>query len=678
MYKNTEDTTFLKPVKDGNKVVIKEKELTSFEPRRVDTIGRLELKRNEEVKKLREKAISGLNHYIRYKVKDKVQVAGLQIPYSDFTDFVEKDGLFAPAFFNDLVEPPTELINNKTIQNGTRIDMTPFLCVGFCELLAAYIEKGKQSPDKISDMYGLLDNIFCTLDDYKRIRKELLNYPKDEDDLKHNQACILFSMTSTYIDYRFEWIREYSSILYVLSMVSPKDFISVLLKLTEELQIMAIPFYVGIDRDKHEKSIYSSVDISPVYRTLTDRALTFKRIGYMANGKKNYITDCRGVCIYSALLFIYTFVSTFGERRNIFKKDLSSYLDGDQNQSKENEIESNETEKDEIESTSRYTKPGIDGFSETLKGCIGNDFIGRYLSTGRFVMRKTTPEFEYYVSGHMRATNTGKTDINGVPKEQHENEILFRKAFCVQNTVNYDKQCKDDTGIHYFTESYLCQALEYFVNDAAIVDKSDYERTVREKDATIRQLTNENTRLLNSNKKKEMNPGISTTDYENAQKQIEDQEKRIKELEYQLALKADQMEILSTELNDTKSRFQNMFTYEGNETDEPEANDISIEEMVSILNEFRFLMIGGRNELLGKLAEFGWTNIQQVSHENTTAVTSKADFFCINTRFVAHKLVHMVESAYSNQKDQIFYYNGTNTTGLIRVCYEFVTDWLNK
>ena len=157
-----------------------------------------------------------------------------------------------------------------------------------------------------------------------------------------------------------------------------------------------------------------------------------------------------------------------------------------------------------------------------------------------------------------------------------------------------------------------------------------------------------------------------------------DRDKRIKELEYQLSVKSGIIENMTQELKEEKTKNRNIFLEETVEN-EDFASEISVSqaEMIDYLNNFRILMIGGRNDLLDKLADMGWTNVDQLTKENTNAVGSKTDFFCVNTKFVAHRLVCMVESAYPDRRDQMLYYNGTNPDKLIQVCYQFVKNWMN-
>ena len=247
----------------------------------------------------------------------------------------------------------------------------------------------------------------------------------------------------------------------------------------------------------------------------------------------------------------------------------------------------------------------------------------------------------------------------------------------MQRTANYNRDGHDDTGIHYFSVFELLGFLDRSFNVDTVVDAAESQRLISDTERQIKKLILENERLTSiaADYKQLKSKEAEKSDY---QKLLEDRDKRIKELEYQLSVKSGIIENMTQELKEEKTKNRNIFLEETVE-DEDFASETSISqaEMIDYLNNFRILMIGGRNDLLDKLADMGWTNVDQITKENTNAVTAKADFFCVNTKFVAHRLVCMVESAYPDRRDQMLYYNGTNPDKLIQICYQFVKNWMN-
>lgn len=610
---------------------------------------------------------------LSYKVRDNLQINGKRIPFADITTFVLKDGFYLPAFCCDEVK-----------EDDVKIDMIPFLCVGISELTAMNITKESFDKELPVDLLGLIKWDYYDLEDYKRVRNEL-----SQDSLTDNKnpMYIPLNMTSRFVDYRYEWICECAQSLYLQSKLSEREFMSSLMDCVDGLYDTGLPFFLGIsmtDKERlgsnqlnlfdglkpnspkqahhealascvldseHKNTLYS---LFPNLQQYPKEGMVFKKMGYCVNDDKYFISDCRGLSIYAFLIVMYAIYEVFGDTKILGSHILEHGMDHD-----------------EVNDCLSYN------LLSCFKNCLGNDFIGKYFELGRFHISKCSYEGNYYVIGHMRSVATGSKMIKGVPKQQYENEIVFRKAFGMQRTANYNRDGHDDTGIHYFSVFELLGFLDRSFNVDTVVDAAESQRLISDTERQIKKLISENERLTSiaADYKQLKSKEAEKSEY---QKLLEDRDKRIKELEYQLSVKSGIIENMTQELKEEKTKNRNIFLEETIEN-EDFASEISVSqaEMIDYLNNFRILMIGGRNELLDKLADLGWTNVDQVTKENTNAVTAKADFFCVNTKFVAHRLVSMVESAYPDRRDQMLYYNGTNTDKLIQVCYQFVKNWMN-
>lgn len=611
--------------------------------------------------------------HLSYKVRDNLQINGKRIPFADITTFVLKDGFYLPAFCCDEVK-----------EDDVKIDMIPFLCVGISELTAMNITKESFDKELPVDLLDLIKWDYYDLEDYKRVRNEL-----SQDSLTDNKnpMYIPLNMTSRFVDYRYEWICECAQSLYLQSKLSEREFMSSLMDCVDGLYNTGLPFFLGIsmtDKERlgsnqlnlfdglkpnspkqahhealascvldseHKNTLYS---LFPNLQQYPKEGMVFKKMGYCVNDDKYFISDCRGLSIYAFLIVMYAIYEVFGDTKILGSHILEHGMDHD-----------------EINDCLSYN------LLSCFENCLGDDFIGKYFELGRFHISKCSYEGNYYVIGHMRSVATGSKMIKGVPKQQYENEIVFRKAFGMQKTANYNRDGHDDTGIHYFSVFELLGFLDRSFNVDTVVDAAESQRLISDTERQIKKLISENERLTSiaADYKQLKSKEAEKSEY---QKLLEDRDKRIKELEYQLSVKSGIIENMTQELKEEKTKNRNIFLEETVE-DENFASEISVSqtEMIDYLNNFRILMIGGRNELLDKLADIGWTNVDQVTKENTNAVTAKADFFCVNTKFVAHRLVSMVESAYPDRRDQMLYYNGTNTDKLIQVCYQFVKNWMN-
>lgn len=610
---------------------------------------------------------------LSYKVRDNLQINGKRIPFADITTFVLKDGFYLPAFCCDEVK-----------EDDVKIDMIPFLCVGISELTAMNITKESFDKELPVDLLDLIKWDYYDLEDYKRVRNEL-----SQDSLTDNKnpMYIPLNMTSRFVDYRYEWICECAQSLYLQSKLSEREFMSSLMDCVDGLYNTGLPFFLGIsmtDKERlgsnqlnlfdglkpnspkqahhealascvldseHKNTLYS---LFPNLQQYPKEGMVFKKMGYCVNDDKYFISDCRGLSIYAFLIVMYAIYEVFGDTKILGSHILEHGMDHD-----------------EVNDCLSYN------LLSCFKNCLGNDFIGKYFELGRFHISKCSYEGNYYVIGHMRSVATGSKMIKGVPKQQYENEIVFRKAFGMQKTANYNRDGHDDTGIHYFSVFELLGFLDRSFNVDTVVDAAESQRLISDTERQIKKLVSENERLISiaADYKQLKSKEAEKSDY---QKLLDDRDKRIKELEYQLSVKSGIIENMTQELKEEKTKNRNIFLEETVEN-EDFASEISVSqaEMIDYLNNFRILMIGGRNDLLDKLADMGWTNVDQLTKENTNAVGSKTDFFCVNTKFVAHRLVSMVESAYPDRRDQMLYYNGTNTDKLIQVCYQFVKNWMN-
>ena len=223
-----------------------------------------------------------------------------------------------------------------------------------------------------------------------------------------------------------------------------------------------------LDTD-HKNTLYS---LFPNLQQYPKEGMVFKKMGYCVNNDKYYISDCRGLSIYAFLIVMYAIYEVFGDTKILGSHILEHGMDHD-----------------EINDCLSYN------LLSCFKNCLGNDFIGKYFELGRFHISKCSYEGNYYVIGHMRSVATGSKMIKGVPKQQYENEIVFRKAFGMQRTANYNRDGHDDTGIHYFSVFELLGFLDRSFNVDAVVDAAESQRLISDTERQIKKLVSENERL---------------------------------------------------------------------------------------------------------------------------------------------------------------------------------------
>lgn len=585
---------------------------------------------------------------LRYKMSgDFVKFKGKKVPVEDIFNFVKSGDSYYPRFYVNEVKPEDKVI-----------DMTPFLCTGVAEL--AYFTASDKHIGIASKFLDSVKNVFLTIDELNTISDELIITGNEDTD--NPLAYIIYNMSSPYIDYRFEGIKKLASRLLILSFTRKADLCDCILNGFTYIFDFVSLFYFdkeqleGMSQTNEDVKFHDSNDMLNDF--MTSKLLRFKRIGYTApdSDKKHYISDCRGLSIYSVLILMMCVYDKFGEFASSQPPVLNPH-----------------DEHFNIENQKHFS------------ACIGDDAIGHYIRNGHVRTKSfDVSKFGGYVINSgifpIRGSLSYKTDNREVLREVFEKEIVLRYAYNVNYNGFKDKNYERSiNSICYFesVEQLWGSSLFFMpedLNDAYI--DTPYIKELLDKLDSLQKVSDKYDSMKEDYEHKLTNE--LTTVEEKHSKEIESYEEKIKNLEYQLSLKSDFITKLSGELEDANTKLERMFTDEDLSAEVISSEDISIEDMVDFLNDFKFAMVGGRDELLSNLAEIGWTNVFQISKESSTNVSTQADFFCINTRFISHKVVRMIESVHQDEKEQMFYYNGTNTQLLVQVCYDFVTAWFGK
>lgn len=586
---------------------------------------------------------------MRYKINDStIRFKGQKVPVEDLFKFTKRGSFYYPTFIlkDDLAEDKT-------------IDMTPFICVGVSELLQ--VIASDLTPGAFDEeLMNVFSNAFFTIDELNKILNKICI---SSDNWKNYGVMpIAYNMTSPYIDYRFPNIKRFASMLLILAIGRPSLACEFILKAMEVAYTYVSIFYYDkgslgtlIEGNNEFKAQSTNSSFSEF---MTEKLLKFRKIGYIVpeTNTKHYISDCRGISIYSALILMQSIYNNFSEMPSSAKPlfDFSQPFITEQNQ-------------------------------KVFSSCIGDDVIGSYLKIGRVVNKDV--DFDKFGSfiistGLYVIKGTQVYNICGrdVLREAYEHELLLRHAnnvsynnFKSKNyhrnfmSVNYFENMEQLWGSTYnfmsgdLSKTYLdANQIKEFMNKLDSVEKLQAQLDSIKADSKVKL-----DRVVNEWEKK----------YSSV---IDSYEKKIIELEYQLSTKSDFIAKLSNELEVANSKLESVFTEEDLAVEALSSEDISLEDMIDFLNGFKFTMVGGRDELLSKLKEIGWTNVSQISSESASNTAMQSDFFCINTRFISHKIVRLVESDYASQRDQMFYYNGTNIQLLVQVCYDFVTAWFEK
>lgn len=585
---------------------------------------------------------------LRYKMNDSViKFKGQRIPVEDLFKFIKRGDSYLPKF------------STKEEKGDRVIDMTPFICVGVSELLQVVASDTSTGAfdEEIDEIFG---RVFLDIEELNTVLNKICIC--SEDLSAFGVAPIIYNMTSSYIDYRFPNIKKLATQLLVLAFARPSVACEVILKaFTLIYDYVSIFYYdkdsLGALAEKNDNfKTYSTKEALESF--MTEKLLRFKKIGYTVPNTetKHYISDCRGLSVYSALILMQYIYNNFSEMPSSAKPifDFTQPFIAEQNQ-------------------------------KMLLSCIGDDSVGSYVKTCRVISKMFDYDrFGAYVisTGLYPIKGTQVYNINGrdILRDSYEREILLKYANNMShNSFKSKNYRRNIMSVNYFenTEAIWGSTYNFMSGDLtkAYIDATQIKKYVGQIES-VEKLQAQVNRLKTESESK-LERAVNDLN-EKHSSVVEDYEKRIKDLEYQLSVKTDFITKLSGELEDANSKLDSMFTEEDLAVEALSSEDVSLEEMVDFLNGFKFTMVGGRDELLLKLKEIGWTNVAQISAESSSNATMQSDFFCINTRFISHKVVRLVESSYANQKDQMFYYNGTNTQLLVQVCYDFVTAWFEK
>lgn len=502
---------------------------------------------------------------------------------------------------------------------GKVVDVLPFICIGMASVGAAR-EDG--SGDCITGYtVDMLDGVVG----FRSFREAVDVYSEitSEGFSVENVVNVAFSLNACHPDPLFQLHRNTALSFFALALANRKEFTRVLFKVMQQalVNLCSDPWKLDSPGALKQYGTAEYTTQSGTIRKLTDA----QGIGYM-------------------LLLKLT-----AEVYNQFWEFPDDALD--------------------------EVNAGID---ECISSCIGMDIAGRYVRGRGFLpasrdVHSGISALEFVCLEPDKRINIDAK--NETYREAYENAFLYKRVFGVSDEISLQKLgCPS---MRWFSPHDLCRELGMLAFDYPecaenLLLEADKAKTnfirmcALEQD--LQQLKQE--QLSASMKQASMN-GVS------GNREVEALKSRLQEMEWQLSQKSEIIGRLSTELSDLKACMANY--YSADEPDEPEdeveAPDEDLTEMIRYINDFKILMVGGRSDLVSRLAGIGWENV--VSIDNATVSSStlpKVDFAVVNTGFVSHKIVYLVNSRYD--RDSVMYYNGTNIGQLVRSVYDFVKRFL--
>lgn len=572
------------------------------------------------------------------KFREQLCFKGKKVDYSDITKFVLRDGVYTPIMFVPDISENDKIIN-----------MFPLICVGMSELLATTSCNGDYTIIDFETALYNHSSMFSDLEKFSNLR-QFLSFSDESLENNANELTVTLSLRSDYIACNFDAIKRLTSAMIACYFSNPKFFCEMLLESMKFAYATGSLYTTPVNKISGFTTNSSSISKFDVKSAIPISALSPKRIGYTVpnTSKKHYISSCRGLGIYSYLILFFKIYQQFGVSNSSRTVDIG------------------------VNSQSMH-----DLLQKMFVDCLGDDYTGKYYRYGKAPkLRKEKGGVVFPITYQASiAPNAGVVytlkDGSKVCRDIYENELLFKRANRVsfnkitdgaylRNANTYYVNIFSIEGIFY-PNTKMSSALLDFI-DKSNVDLSKYI-TKEESELSLQKLrTQQEENIANLHNKYSL--------------EINSYKKKIEELTSILSSKSDIIENLSEELRDSREELQSYYSDEDVEIIE---NSISIEEAINYINQFSTIMVGGRSELISKLEKYGWTNVSQVDDQNMFSSTpASADFFCINTKFISHRIVRGIESRYIEQRSQMYYFNGTNIENLIFCTYNFIRKWVEN
>lgn len=561
---------------------------------------------------------------VKYGV-DYVKLGSTKISVADFTKFVARDGMYIP------------LICTSRRSSDIVIDFAPLLAVGISEFI---MMSSLDHPGKWQEYIDWVHNLrFCKdWSELLRVSKSMLSGDMSDTG---RLAC---SLRSGYIDGTFAGIRQVYASLMALRAADHVQFCRALIEAIDFAYSVILCFVIKdlgkswLRSNKHSFRRWSKFS-----------ALQY---GGWPFGKRKFITDARGVGICAFSIFVVSMQTKFA---TISKPKLQRYF----------------------EDTDLMR-----GLERKLFRCIGDDAIGWYLMSGVWPDNKVSDDMRVWLA--QSDTPVLDTDVQPSIRDWKFGRGAFDSARLYGSAIgrvgmllsgNYPVvDC-----FYGSRRDFACACMDFACSDRGIRLERKLNETAHKK------LMNELYDKVDINGLKER---VTKQAEAEARTEVVDLQHRLCELQTELDAvrkgKAEAETIISGkqtvidgllgEVRDLRAKVQSMYDVE--EQIEVVDETVTAEEMLDFVNQFRLVIIGGRDTLAQRMTEAGFTNFSVISGSNYNSWTNmSADFFCIFTRFVSHAAIYTFESKHCDQLDQFFYFNGTNTDALLRVCYEFMKKW---
>lgn len=599
---------------------------------------------------------------IKLKFRDKISYGGSYIEYDDFFKFKVTEEGVAPVWSlgKDV----------KCLSKG--IDYAPLICVGLAELLHYYT--------------GCYDNVLQSFLAYSGVDSSF--NPSDTEiayfyttavlsvertDGEVDDFLSLFSLKSYLYDTYTDAKRRVVNFLFGLYKLNMPVFCNLVVDTLRVVYPIAPVFYLDYESD--EFSSYFNLGASVTMKIKTKSILSYSKPNkiffnfgkvdykYPVSGASHSISDGRGIGLYATLIMMRELFRLYGKPADNFIRVSNEYL-------RSNNLDGN------LFNIWDSNNEPLRILQRKFDSCIGSDYSGKFF-TGKnchftaissSMMAEHASSIKSFGVVPMNVNSLiSLGDNNKILRDYFENIILFKKAMEVEYVDGWNTNLLS-APMSYSSVFSLISDMSYVLILRQVTVKKPLVKEPVVQDSNNSELIEARSTILSL----QTQLADMTEKYENLQKQCE---KERSNFDYQLSSKVGIIQSLSDENSKLKDRLSNMFSYDEGVDEEVIGDTVSLECMVEELNDFNFLIAGGRYSLESSCKELGWTSVKQLSSVSELRNTSGVDVICVQSRFVSHSLIERIRSYYGNVV--LMYYNGTNVEGLIKSCYKFITDYIN-
>ena len=588
------------------------------------------LKFNEELSD-QEKFLSTKIPGCNMKFRNQFCVTGSKFEYTDLSKVkvnTDKMSIVPKIFSKD--------------DEAIELDYIGLYSIGILELLYLGLCSAKEddchsSVAQFSSMFtSSVNNVFSSCEDVENIYDVMSSLAEEGN--KYNEAFNLYFMMRTHYDRSgHQTLLRYADWLMLIWLVDPQTYWEVffdILSFTHLSLLTMFSDYLNPNIDFDVKQPWLS----------KDNDLKFGAIEYSIPGtdKIRKITDCRGISIYLVWSLYYRLLYNYGF--DCERTPAISYHD------------------DRI----------IKEIDKVIKSCIGDDNQSKALK-GKGLSQKaefnTLNMFVYDQPNNVVFTINSQKFV----RHYYEEVVLFMNRHNIDQ-IQYNK----NINMHYSNIYNLFAAIGelFYLSSAKLMVNREQEYV-----NAILTLKDSNDKLIAEVERQHNLYKDAERQCRNIEnEEIESLKKQLAEAQSIIENKTKTIGDLVKKNSELNKRIDDFYADEDNLEEENEEISITtIEEMVALLNDFKILMVGGRTELLSKLNEYGWVNVDQVDKNNISTgvdVAKYSDFCVINTRFISHTLAHKVESVTESERRMSF--NGTNPEKLIVATYDFVKKYFEK